>query len=94
MTSNGSTSAHADHVSVRPERLVIDFQDRGGFLVGAGASGRRWRITRVLTGWRLEFIDSGDSSPTNAGVHGSVAAAQAEANVPMARRFATRRHGA
>jgi hypothetical protein len=94
MTSNSAAARNIDPSSVPPERVAINFQDRGRSLVGAGASGRQWRITPVVTGWRLEFIDQGDATPTNAGVHGSVAAAQAEANVPMSRRFASGRHGA
>ncbi len=60
--------------------MSIDFRQNGGLYVGSDTSGRRWRITRTVTGWRLEFIDPGDAGPTNAGVHATVAAAQAEAN--------------
>jgi hypothetical protein len=61
--------------------VSIDFRENGGRYVGSDSSGRRWRITRSVTGWRLEFIDPGDAGPTNAGLHATVAAAQAEANV-------------
>ena len=60
--------------------MSIDFRESAGVFTGTGDVGRRWRITRALTGWRLEFIDPGDAAPTNAGVHVSVAAAEAEAN--------------
>jgi hypothetical protein len=60
--------------------VTIDFRENEGLYVGSDSSGRRWRITRTVTGWRLEFIDPGDAGPTNAGLHATVAAAQAEAN--------------
>jgi hypothetical protein len=63
--------------------MSIVFQERGGVHTGTSESGRRWCITRTFTGWRLEFIDPGDSAPTNAGVHVSVSAAQVEANTPV-----------
>jgi len=59
---------------------AIDFQVEGGTYTGHAESGRSWRITRVLTGWHLEFHDQGDPAATNAGVHRSVEAAIAEAN--------------
>ena len=62
--------------------MNIEFHERDGVHTGTSESGRRWRITRTLTGWRLEFIDPGDAAPTNAGVHASVSAAQVEANSP------------
>ena len=58
----------------------IDFQQEGGVYTGRAAGGRQWRITRVVTGWHLEFRDTGDTIATNAGVHGSVQAAMAEAS--------------
>lgn len=68
--------------------MSIDFREHEGVFTGTGDMGRRWRITRTFTGWRLEFLDPGDAAVTNAGVHVSVAAAQAEANTPstMSRR--------
>ncbi|MGN6129268.1 MAG: hypothetical protein ACTHOK_02915 [Nocardioidaceae bacterium] len=66
--------------------MSIDFRENAGLYVGSDSSdssGRRWRITRTVTGWRLEFIDPGDAGPTNAGLHATVAAAQAEANRAM-----------
>ncbi len=59
---------------------TIDFQQEGGVYTGHAAGGRQWRITRVVTGWHLEFRDTGDTVATNAGVHGSVQAAMAEAS--------------
>ena len=59
--------------------MTIKFvEDPGGF-TGVGAGGREWRVTRTYTGWRLEFRDLGDATRTNAGVHVSLEAAQAEA---------------
>jgi hypothetical protein len=60
--------------------VSIDFQESDGTYTGTGRFGRQWRITRAFTGWRLEFTDPGDTAPTNAGVHATVTAAQAEAN--------------
>lgn len=68
-------------VTSRGLDVSIDFREDDGIYTGTG-NGRRWRITRVFTGWRLEFIDPGDTTATYAGLHTSVAAAQAEANTP------------
>jgi hypothetical protein len=57
----------------------IEFVHEHGVYTGRGAGGRAWRISRELTGWRLEFRDSGDAVATNAGVHQSVESAIAEA---------------
>jgi hypothetical protein len=57
----------------------LEFVEANGMFTGTGVSGRRWRISRVFTGWRLEFLDDGDLTATYAGVHRTVAAAQAEA---------------
>jgi len=62
--------------------VSIDFRETDGALTGSDTFGREWRIRRTFTGWRLEFTDPGDNAPTNAGVHATVAAAQAEANTP------------
>lgn len=58
----------------------VTFTDDGGIYTGRSAGGRAWRITEVLTGWRLEFRDAGDGVATFAGIHHSVDAAIAEAN--------------
>ena len=60
----------------------IEFLEVEGVYAGVGTSGRQWRITRAVTGWRLDFTDPGDTAPTNAGLHVSVAAARIEANTP------------
>lgn len=62
--------------------MTIDFHESKGVYTGTGGIGRVWRITQAFTGWRLEFTDPGDATPTYAGVHGTLAAAQAEANTP------------
>jgi hypothetical protein len=55
-------------------------EDNGGTYTGTSRNGmRHWRITPVLTGWRLEFRDVGDATATFAGVHRTVEAAEAEA---------------
>jgi hypothetical protein len=60
--------------------MSVDFREDDGVYTGAGNLGRRWRITHAFTGWRLEFIDPGDTTYTNAGLHATVSAAQSEAN--------------
>ena len=59
---------------------TIDFAEDGGNYKGRSPGGRQWRISEVLTGWRLEFRDAGDTVATNAGIHRTVQAAIAEAN--------------
>jgi hypothetical protein len=63
-----------------PSRPAIVFHDDHGVFTGRSESGRAWRISPELTGWRLEFRDAGDRVATNAGLHRSVAAAIAEAS--------------
>ena len=58
----------------------IEFVRRGGAYTGAGDAGRVWHIVETFVGWRLEFRDPGDPTPTYAGMHGSVDAAKREAN--------------
>ena len=60
--------------------MAIEFAEDRGTYVGVDPHGRCWRITRVFTGWRLEFRDDGDMTATFAGVHSTVQAAQAEAS--------------
>jgi hypothetical protein len=62
-----------------PTPVTIDFLENNGAYTGTGKGGRQWRITRALTGWRMEFRDPGDTVATYAGVHVSVKAAQAHA---------------
>jgi hypothetical protein len=59
---------------------TIHFAEDGPDYKGRSADGRQWRISEVLTGWRLEFRDAGDTVSTNAGIHRTVQAAIAEAN--------------
>ena len=59
--------------------MNIQFAEHDGTYTGTSRGGRRWRISRVVTGWQLEFRDEGDMTATYAGVHRSVAAAQTEA---------------
>ena len=59
--------------------MDIQFVEDHGTCTGTSRGGRRWRISRVFTGWRLEFRDEGDMTATYAGVHRSVEAAQTEA---------------
>ena len=59
--------------------MDIQFVEDHGTYTGTSRGGRRWRISRVFTGWRLEFRDEGDVTSTYAGVHRSVEAAQTEA---------------
>lgn len=58
---------------------MITFVEEPGGWRGVGQRGRQWRITQVKSGWRLQFIDTGDTTPVNAGVFGTLAQAQADA---------------
>ncbi len=60
--------------------MTLEFHEHQGTYTGTAQGGRRWRITRSPTGWRLEFLDPGDSHPTNAGNHRSLEAAKLEAS--------------
>lgn len=57
----------------------IDFQDSEAGVRGQDRHGRSWHILEERSGWRLTFRDPGDSAATNAGVFGTLAAAQIEA---------------
>ena len=59
---------------------LINFDKFQGTYSGTGLHGRLWRIRRVPTGWRLEFIDPGDGTATYAGTYSSVDAAQGHAS--------------
>ena len=50
---------------------MITFEEVGETWHGEGRYGRRWVITRVLTGWRLQFVDPG-GAPVNSGVYGTL----------------------
>ena len=58
----------------------VDFVEKLGVHTGVDNGGRAWDITRCYTGWRLEFRDAGDLTPTYAGIHASLQAAKHEAN--------------
>ena len=59
--------------------MTVEFHDNAGTYTGTSQSGRRWRITQSLTGWRLEFRDAGDPESTYAGNHATLEAAKNEA---------------
>ena len=63
----------------RGSRMNVVFGERDGVVVGVSESGRRWRVTRAVCGWRLDFRDTGDVRATYAGTFGSLAAAINEA---------------
>ncbi len=69
---------------------TIEFQDDGG-VSGQGRQGRRWHIMEERSGWRLSFRDPGDDRATNAGIFGTLAAAQQEADGAGARLSVPRR---
>ena len=58
---------------------MITFVEEPNGWRGVGVRGRQWRITQVKSGWRLQFVDIGDTTPVNAGIFGTLAAAQADA---------------
>jgi hypothetical protein len=64
---------------------AIDFQTDGDGVSGEDRQGRRWHILEERSGWRLSFRDPGDNRSTNAGLFGSMAAAQHEAHKPSTR---------
>lgn len=59
--------------------MRVEFHENDGIHTGDALRGRRWRITKSRTGWRLEFQDDGDVAPTYAGNHASLEAAKMEA---------------
>lgn len=59
--------------------MNVVFRERDGVVIGVGDGGRRWRVTRAVCGWRLDFRDTGDVRATYAGTFGSLAAALDEA---------------
>ena len=63
----------------------IEFRDHDGGVSGVGRQGRLWHILEERSGWRLSFRDPGDTRATNAGVFGTLAAAQQEADRTSAR---------
>lgn len=63
-----------------PAETGIEFVDDQLGFRGTGDNGRCWRLTRVVAGWRLEFRDPGDKTPTYAGMFGTRERAMEEAN--------------
>jgi hypothetical protein len=59
--------------------MNVVFKEIAGEHVGIGPRGRRWRVVRSVSGWRLEFRDAGDTEYTYAGTHGTLEQALAEA---------------
>ena len=59
--------------------MDVQFDEQDGVYTGTAGTGRHWTVSRVFTGWRLEFRDEGDTATTYAGVHRTLQAAQAEA---------------
>ena len=85
MTSfSDSRASRADALRRRRAEVTghtqVVFHERDGAHVGVGEDGRRWRISRCLTGWHLEFLDEGDRTHTNAGIHRTLQAAINEAS--------------
>jgi hypothetical protein len=64
----------------RPEGQIEFVGSRAAGYVGTDQCRRQWRITATRVGWQLEFRDPGDTRPTYAGTHRSLAAAEREAN--------------
>lgn len=68
-----------------PESAVggdsLSFAERPDGYWGTGPKGRCWHISKVITGWRLDFRDPGDESSTYAGIHGTVDLAKREAGL-------------
>jgi hypothetical protein len=67
-----------NHAPADPVEL-FGFVAEGNACTASAPGGREWRVSQELTGWRLEFRDSGDPEATNAGVHPSLEAAMREA---------------
>ena len=59
--------------------MNVVFREREGVVIGVSDLGRRWRVTRAVCGWRLDFWDTGDVRPTYAGTFESLTAAINEA---------------
>ena len=60
--------------------MNVVFQEQDGVINGIGVWGRRWRIVKTVSGWRLEFSDVGDMAATYAGTHPSLQSAMDAAN--------------
>jgi hypothetical protein len=60
--------------------MNVVFQEQDGITNGIGVWGRRWRIVKTVSGWRLEFSDVGDVGATHAGTYPSLQSAMDAAN--------------
>ena len=81
MSDAGAWSASAGmRIPVQSRRFPIRFSNNYGTYSGLDARGRRWLINPSPTGWRLEFMDPGDQSPTYASTHATMRAAERHAS--------------
>lgn len=78
--TRGRAAPGRNRASAGAPATPVTFEVDDGVYTGHGDGGRMWRIRKERSGWRLEFLDAGDLTATNAGVHRTVAAAMAEAN--------------
>ena len=81
MSDAGAWSASAGtRIPVQSRRFPIRFSNNYGTYSGLDAHGRRWLINPSPTGWRLEFMDPGDQSPTYASTHATMRDAERHAS--------------
>ncbi len=59
----------------------LAFTEKADGYWGTGSQGRCWHISKVVTGWRLDFRDPGDAASTYAGIHATVDLAKREAGL-------------
>jgi hypothetical protein len=64
---------------MRPGRQTGQFHIVRDAYCGTSSNGRHWLISPSLAGWRLEFLDQGDTELTYAGTHATLEAAKREA---------------
>jgi hypothetical protein len=79
VTRWGGWAGPIDPITGVGHEMSVAFQDYNGVHVFVGVRGRRWQAEKTVTGWRLEFRDSGDATATYAGTHTSLQAALLEA---------------
>jgi hypothetical protein len=74
-----SVTIHGRNAS-SPCANTVEFRiDEQGTYSGLSDGDRLWRISPIVTGWRLEFRDPGDQVATYAGSHQTLKAARIEA---------------
>ena len=73
-------AAARTHIPTQSRRVPIRFSNNYGTYSGLDAHGRRWLINPSTTGWRLEFMDPGDQSPTYASTHATMRDAERHAS--------------